>query len=474
MRWSVSTSLLVTGLIGNAFAGVHHYHAHRHRHHHLIQHGPKLDTRDKAQDVAEKLLDDIVIESTTVTTTTTVHGNCAPTNNLFSHLTIVETKPSPTHSLTPAQHEYPQPLWNPFAPNTESIDTRPTQPELPVVNQKAPEPTSTTFITKTIHKTATDTVRVTVHPDSSPAPVPDTPAGLPSSEKKIALADTLPQNPSSEEKAVPAKGGPRPPPPPPPPPKDNGGAVNTVLDLPGQVLPDIPVVNQIIPGPKPHGPSPVDWTATPPKGEFSTKGFGGRTPGKGTEIHYHGNTGKPWGSNIITINEFEAHHYKYVTRFTGSNDKPWTVVVWNKVGPDGKLDGWYGHSAVTFTLAPGETRFVAFDEDSEGAWGAAPGDHLPKDQWGGYSSTWGEFSFGDGENNGWSGWDVSAIQAQIAKQHVQGMSICQADGKGCSVITPNAKKVVDAYTESEKHKDGIGGAASPGPVRLNVILDYRG
>ncbi|CAI7652550.1 unnamed protein product [Penicillium bialowiezense] len=457
MRWSVSTSLLVTGLVGNAFAGVHHYHAHRHRHNHLMHHGPRLDSRDKAQDMAEKLLDDVVIESTTVTTTTTVHGNCAPTNTIFSELTIVETLPGPTH---------------------ESINPRPTQPEMPAVNQQAPEPTGTTFITKTIHKTATDTVVVTVHPDASPIPAPDSPAGSPASEQKIALADTLPQDPSTEEKAVPAKGGPPPPhPPPPAPPKDNSGAVNAVLDLPGQILPDIPVVDQLLPGQKPkhpNSPSPVDWTATPPKGQFLTKGFGGRTPGKGSEIHYHGNTGKPWGSNIIMVNDFEAHRYKYVARFTGSNDKPWTVVVWNKVGPDGKLDGWYGNSAVTFKLAPGETRYVAFDEDSEGAWGAAPGDHLPKDQWGGYSSTWGEFSFGDGENNGWSGWDVSAIQAQIAKQHVQGMSICQADGKGCSVITPNAKKVVDAYTESVKHKDGIGGAASPGPVRLNVLLDYRG
>lgn len=139
------------------------------------------------------------------------------------------------------------------------------------------------------------------------------------------------------------------------------------------------------------------------------------------------------------------------------------------------MDGWYGHSALTFVLAPGETRYVAFDEDAVGAWGAAPGtDGLPTDDWGGYSSTWGEFSFGDAENGGWSGWDVSAIQAQIAHQTVQGMRICKADGLGCSIITPQAREVVAAYTESMRHHDGIGGAAAPGPVRLVVDIDYQG
>lgn len=461
MRWSVSTSLLVAVLFGNVFAGLHHYHAHHHRHH-MRQHAPKLESRDTAQSNAENSVEDIMVVSTTLTTTTTVYGGCVPTNTIFTTLTIVETRPIqttdnikyPVNELTPPQQ--PQP----------------THPELSTQELEDPEPTWTIFKTKTIHKTATETVVVTVHPGASAVPTPETPSDpLLGVGKVLSLADTLPKDSLSEEKAVPAKG-----PPAPPPPKDNDNPVNAVLDLPGEVLPNLPLVGQLLPGskPKPNPPSPVDWTAVPPKGKFSFNGFGERTPPHGTGIHYRGNLGKPWGSNIITVSEFAAHRYKYVARFSGAKDKPWTVVVWNKFGPDGKMTGWYGHSAVTFTLAPGESRYVAFDEDSEGAWGAAPGDHLPTDHWGGYSCTWGEFSFGDAENHGWSGWDVSAIQAQIAKQHVQGMSICQANGKGCSVITPDAKRVVDAYTESKKHKDGIGGAAAPGPVRLNVLLDYRG
>ncbi|KAJ5579477.1 uncharacterized protein N7459_005462 [Penicillium hispanicum] len=244
--------------------------------------------------------------------------------------------------------------------------------------------------------------------------------------------------------------------------------------LPATVAAGLPSLDQVLHPNTPPVPADLDWTAVPENGEFLTTGFGGRSQPRGSEVQYRGNVGDPWGSNIIAVSPTEAHRYQYVVQFTGANPDPWTVIIWNKVGPDGKIDGWYGHSALTFVLAPGETRYVAFDDDSEGAWGAAPGTTgLPTDHWGGYTSTWGEFSFGDGENDGWSGWDVSAIQTQMAHQPVQGMRICQANGQGCSSITRDAKTVVKAYTESNRHHDGIGGAASPGPVRLAVEIDYQ-
>ncbi|KGO58622.1 hypothetical protein PEX2_066060 [Penicillium expansum] len=485
----VSIHVLLAGFIGYAFASIHHpAHGHGHRHRHLMPPIEHLEPRNMVWDHVNNTPDDVVVESITLTTTTTVYGNCAPTSTIHSTLTLVRHRPEPTsytkdhpmHGL--AYPEAYEDHWHQRELQPELIlpvptNTMPAQPQFNQTKHPAPRPTeaeaiTTMFKTHTITKTATNTVKVTVYPGGSHVPLSNRLPGNPSSAEKAAvLADTLPKGSLEEQKAVPAKR-----PPPPPPHSNNGGPINAVLNLPSGVLPDIPVVNQILPGPKPDGPTSADWTATPSKGQFSTNKFGGRTPpkGKGTEIQYQGNVGKPWGSNIITVSPTEASNYKYVAQFTGSNDEPWTVIVWNKIGPDGKLTGWYGHSALTFTLAPGETQYVAFDEDSEGAWGAAPGDHLPTDQWGGYSCTWGEFGFGDGENKGWSGWDVSAIQAQIANQPVQGMSICQADGKGCSIITPDAKKVVDAYVKSKKHLDGIGGAASPGPVRLKVVLDYRG
>ncbi|OKP10010.1 Allergen Asp f 4 [Penicillium subrubescens] len=99
---------------------------------------------------------------------------------------------------------------------------------------------------------------------------------------------------------------------------------------------------------------------------------------------------------------------------------------------------------------------------------------IPKDQYGGYASTWGEFDFGSTENDGWSGFDVSAIQAQYAQLEVQGMQICSALNKGlCSYITKGAKVVHNAYTTSTAELGGIGGNLLPGPVRLAVEIGFE-
>ncbi|GIJ82749.1 hypothetical protein Asppvi_001260 [Aspergillus pseudoviridinutans] len=217
----------------------------------------------------------------------------------------------------------------------------------------------------------------------------------------------------------------------------------------------------------------VDWTTTPAEGEYCTDGFGGRTQASGSGIFYKGNVGNPWGSNIIEVSPENAKKYKHVAQFVGSNTDPWTVVFWNKIGPDGGLNGWYGNAALTITLQPGETKYVAFDENSQGGWGAAKGTALPKDQYGGYACTWGEFDFDSAVNGGWSGWDVSAIQAENAGHEVQGMKICNHAGELCSVVTHGLSKVIDAYTAALAAVDGIGGKVLPGPTRLTVHIDYN-
>lgn len=63
-----------------------------------------------------------------------------------------------------------------------------------------------------------------------------------------------------------------------------------------------------------------------------------------------------------------------MVRFNGPTEgEDWSVVIWNKLGPDGIQGGWYGKACRRFTLAAGQTRFIAFDEDSQGGWAAAPG-----------------------------------------------------------------------------------------------------
>ncbi|KAJ5123703.1 hypothetical protein N7448_009800 [Penicillium atrosanguineum] len=214
------------------------------------------------------------------------------------------------------------------------------------------------------------------------------------------------------------------------------------------------------------------WTATPSSGEYSTAGFGTVTNSSGSGDTYTGNVGSPYGSNIQKVDSSVASEYKYVVEFTGSNSEDWLVVIWNKIGPDGAMDGWYGNACHNFTIAAGETVYYAFDVDSQGGW-TAHKDSIPTNEYGSYASTWGEFDFGSTTNDGWSGFDVSAITAQEADMSVQGMKICsKITSTTCSSITAGAGTISNAYTAAKADVGGIGGNLSSGPVRLAVTLDY--
>jgi Predicted solute binding protein len=216
------------------------------------------------------------------------------------------------------------------------------------------------------------------------------------------------------------------------------------------------------------------WTATPSSGEYSTAGFGIVTNSSGSGDTYIGNVGSPYGSNILKIDSSVASEYKYVVEFTGSNTEDWLVVIWNKYSEDGTMDGWYGNACHNFTIASGETVYYAFDVDSQGGWAAHKGS-IPTNDYGSYASTWGEFDFGSTTNDGWSGFDVSAITAQEADMSVQGMKICsKVRSTTCSSITTGTGTVSNAYTSDLANEGGIGGNLSAGPIRLAVTLDYSG
>ncbi|KAJ5718752.1 hypothetical protein N7488_004398 [Penicillium malachiteum] len=219
--------------------------------------------------------------------------------------------------------------------------------------------------------------------------------------------------------------------------------------------------------------SSSSWTSVPSSGNYATSGFGSSTSSSGSGASYQGNVGNPYGSNIIEVSASDASTYEYVVQFQGSNTEDWTVVIWNKYGSDGKMDGYYGNACKTFTLSAGATVYYAFDGDSQGGWAAASGSTIPTSG-GAYAATWGEFDFGSSTNNNWSGFDVSAIQAQDGGLAVQGMKICDALGSTCSSITANAGTVDNAYTSAQTDVGGIGGNLSEGPVRLAVTIDYSG
>ncbi|KAI2787063.1 Allergen Asp f 4 [Penicillium oxalicum] len=205
----------------------------------------------------------------------------------------------------------------------------------------------------------------------------------------------------------------------------------------------------------------------------STSQFGGTTNSSGYGVKYIGNVGDPYGSNIIEVPENTANQCKYVLRFEGPvAGESWTVVIWNKIGPDGLLSGWYGQACRKFILKSGQVRYIAVDENSQGGWAAAPGDSIAVDSQGGYASTWGEFDFGSVINSGWSGFDVSAIAAQNAGLPVQGMKICDVLAGICSFVTKDAALIHNAYISSLAEVGGIGGNLYPGPVRLAVTIGY--
>lgn len=182
-----------------------------------------------------------------------------------------------------------------------------------------------------------------------------------------------------------------------------------------------------------------------------------RSPSVNSGVYYKGNVGNPYGSNIIEVTATNAKYYPYVVEFEGPKSDIWTVAIWNKIGPDGLLDGWYSRACKMFSLAPGETRYIAFEENSQGGWAAAAGTSIPTDSYGGYASTWGEFDFGSSVNSGWSGFDVSAIAAQKAGLEVQGMQICDSLIETCSSISAHASIVTNAYVHENRQIGGIGG-----------------
>lgn len=228
---------------------------------------------------------------------------------------------------------------------------------------------------------------------------------------------------------------------------------------------------QAPPAPAPSSSGSI-WSDTPANGVFSRSGFGGSNYNiQVLGISWSGNTGVPWGSNIIEVAEADAHLYQFVARFEGSQSAPWTVLFWNKMGPSGQMDGFFSpNQALSITLAPNEVKYVAFDVESTGGWAAFPGDVAPLSSYGSYAATWGEFTMRAAPN--FSSWDVSCIQAQNAGKTIQGMKICTHDGQGCSAITNGLGSVENAYTAAQTNVNGIGGNVMVDALRLLVNIDH--
>ncbi|KAL8774853.1 MAG: hypothetical protein Q9209_000792 [Squamulea sp. 1 TL-2023] len=147
--------------------------------------------------------------------------------------------------------------------------------------------------------------------------------------------------------------------------------------------------------------------------------FGGRTQGKAgaTVDGYHGNVGVPYGSNMMFISTSDIDKYKYTNTFKNTGSNPLPLQIWNKGGRNGDpQSGMASEPNMKFTLQPGESQTVAFDENTLAAFSRQcdrnKDSNIPE-------CVWGELTFGGempavGDNKAsgkWSGFNRSSIPA---------------------------------------------------------------
>lgn len=189
------------------------------------------------------------------------------------------------------------------------------------------------------------------------------------------------------------------------------------------------------------------------------------------QIAYKGNTGTSddYGCNIMAVDSSVADEYKYTATFKNAGSKAQQCVCFNKIGPDGGINGfWKGNQAITFNLAGKGSQVIAFDENSQGGCACGVGS-VPTTAIGQFASTWLEFDFGNESNKKWSGADASCLVSAAENLDIPGLQVC---GHGtCSTIYPGGTGE-NAYLGGMEDLDGIGLNLPAGKARLTVTVDY--
>ncbi|KAL2124951.1 hypothetical protein VTJ04DRAFT_1316 [Mycothermus thermophilus] len=195
------------------------------------------------------------------------------------------------------------------------------------------------------------------------------------------------------------------------------------------------------------------------------------------QIHFVGNLGMangcPWNSNLMLVPNNIAHKYRYVQEYINVASEPYEVICANKIGADGKsLTGMFemsGQTPLRFTLAPGETKTVVADKNTQGVCAFAPGS-IPKTPHGQWAGVWAEFDFENSSNNGWSGADCSALVAMHYDMDVPGCRM--SEGGVDSTIWPGGR-ADNAYIRGMEAEDGIGLNIAPGKTTIKVYVGYH-
>ncbi|KAH7119186.1 allergen Asp F4-like protein [Dactylonectria macrodidyma] len=186
------------------------------------------------------------------------------------------------------------------------------------------------------------------------------------------------------------------------------------------------------------------------------------------QIAYKGNTGteEDYGCNIMVVDQMIASQYEYTARFNNAVNEDQACVCFNKIGPDGQIDGfWSGNEAISFTLPASGTKIVAFDANSQGGCVCSIGE-IPTAN-GQFAGTWLEFDFGNESNDNWSGADASCLVAAAYGLETPALKVCSSGV--CSSINTNGTGE-NAYVKGTDGLDGVGLNLPPGRVHLTVAV----
>ncbi|KAL8888198.1 MAG: hypothetical protein Q9215_004321 [Flavoplaca cf. flavocitrina] len=190
--------------------------------------------------------------------------------------------------------------------------------------------------------------------------------------------------------------------------------------------------------------------------------FGGRTSGRpgATEDQYYGNVGVPYGSNMMAINTGDIEKYKYTNTFKNIGSNPLPIIIWNKEGRDGDPQSGMGQEPnMKFTVQPGQSQTVAFDENTLASFSRDCERDTKKGNL--KMCVWGELTFG-GEmpavgdkpaSKKWSGFNRSSIPAGA---HEILTMTCTSCGEKAREETKSGKGFNTWETPGDKpHSNGV-------------------
>lgn len=153
------------------------------------------------------------------------------------------------------------------------------------------------------------------------------------------------------------------------------------------------------------------------------------------DVGVTGNT----AANAISMVDRNAND-AYTMTFTSTASSTRDMVIWNKVGSDGQpSSGSFVSKAVTmkFSLAPGETRMVAFQPNTQAAF--CDWTDQKTTAYGQFDCPYGEVNIAPTSASGAPGWSAADVSTYVQAPDGNGKGVpCNLDIGALGSVTPNS------------------------------------